>query len=281
MGSCVAQNAGGNRNSLTNSHPNMALVRSSEASNGGNTANKRKNVADINNDLSDKREKCSESEKREETSASSSGTVRQMLVCLYRLDITLSRKMSVCADKNSGFWRTVMVILEISGHGVPWIIAALFSILVFTDSRQEFACNLLLALLMDLVIVGGLKIVVRRERPVYNAKDMFATVSVDNYSFPSGHSTRAVMVAGLFAVFLVREVWSIFIGCWAACVSASRVILGRHHLSDVFFGVMIGLLQCWVICAVWIPNPTCEELLKLLPFFGTLRDQIGIYGRGN
>ena len=255
----------------------MVLEASSERRSGVNTANKRKNVADFNKDLSDKREKSSQSEKREEMSASSSGTLRQMLVCLYRLDIALSRKMSVCADKNSGFWRTVMVILEISGHGVPWIIATLFSILVFTDSRQEFACNLLLALLMDLVVVGGLKVVVRRERPVYNAQDMFATVSVDNYSFPSGHSTRAAMVASLFAVFLVSEVWRILIGCWAVCVSASRVILGRHHLSDVFFGVMIGLLQCGAICAVWIPNTTCEEFLKPLPFFGTLRDQIGVY----
>ena len=185
---------------------------------------------------------------------------------LFSLDITLSRKLSVCADKASGHWRTLMIILEITGHGVPWIAGTLISILVFSDSKQEFACNLFLALMFDLAVVGALKVAVRRKRPIYNAEDMFATVSVDNYSFPSGHSTRAAMVAALFAVFLASEFSRLLIGCWALCVSASRVILGRHHVSDVLSGVVIGLLQCWAVCTVWVSNKTCQELLALVPF---------------
>lgn len=195
---------------------------------------------------------------------------------LHKLDITLSGNLSLCADKASGRWRTLMIILEISGHGVPWIAGTVFSILMFSDLKQEFACNLLLALMFDLAIVGALKVAVRRKRPVYNEKDMFATVSVDNYSFPSGHSTRAVMVAGIFSVFLNDGFWRILIGFWALCVSASRVILGRHHVSDVLCGVAIGLLQAWTVYAVWLPNGTCQELLTLVPYFGDLRQRMGV-----
>ena len=145
-----------------------------------------------------------------------------------------------------------MQILEFSGHYVPWTLTTLLSIFVFSGLKQEFACNLLIALVTDAYINLGVKAVVRRQRPSHNEEDMFLTLSVDNYSFPSGHSSRAAMVAGLFAAFLVSEVWLPLIYCWAFCLTASRVILGRHHLSDVLSGVLIGLLECGAMCAVWI-----------------------------
>lgn len=199
-----------------------------------------------------------------------------LIAKLHNLDISLSGNLSFCADKASGRWRILMIILEISGHGVPWIAGTVFSILMFSDLKQEFACNLLLALMLDLAVVGTLKVAVRRKRPVYNEKDMFATVSVDNYSFPSGHSTRAAMVAGLFSAFLSDGCWRILIGLWALCVSASRVILGRHHLSDVLCGVLIGLLQARTVFVMWLPNDTCQELLTLVPYFGKLRHQVAV-----
>jgi len=199
-----------------------------------------------------------------------------LIAKLHNLDISLSGNLSFCADKASGRWRTLMIILEISGHGVPWIAGTVFSILMFSNLKQEFACNLLLALMLDLAVVGTLKVAVRRKRPIYNEKDMFATVSVDNYSFPSGHSTRAAMVAGLFSAFLSDGCWRILIGLWALCVSASRVILGRHHLSDVLCGVLIGLLQARTVFVMWLPNDTCQELLTLVPYFGKRRHQVAV-----
>lgn len=56
----------------------------------------------------------------------------------------------------------------------------------------------MVAILLDLVVVGTLKTIVRRARPSHNTEDMFATVHADRFSFPSGHTTRAVMLAVLF-----------------------------------------------------------------------------------
>ncbi|KAJ6655440.1 hypothetical protein lerEdw1_005140 [Lerista edwardsae] len=58
-----------------------------------------------------------------------------------------------------------------------------------------------LALVLDVVLVAAVKGLVKRRRPAHNKMDMFATVSVDKYSFPSGHATRAAME--LFALNLV------------------------------------------------------------------------------
>jgi len=53
------------------------------------------------------------------------------------------------------------------------------------------AANLLLGFVLDLVMVGTIKGLVRRGRPVYNKEGDFAlVVSVDKFSFPSGHSSR-------------------------------------------------------------------------------------------
>ena len=191
---------------------------------------------------------------------------------LHSFDVGLSRRLGVCANKESGTLRTVMILLEITGHGVPWIVGSVTALLVFTDLKQEFACNLFVALMFDLVVVGAIKVVVRRNRPIYNEKDMFGTISVDNYSFPSGHSTRAVMVAALFVSFVANVLWKALISFWAICVSVSRIMLGRHHVSDVVCGVAIGLLQFWMVIVFWIPRGICLEFLKLVPFYSEVRN---------
>ena len=51
--------------------------------------------------------------------------------------------------------------------------------------------NLLLGFVLDLILVGSIKGLFRRPRPVYNKEgDFVLVVSVDKFSFPSGHSSR-------------------------------------------------------------------------------------------
>jgi len=184
---------------------------------------------------------------------------------LHSIDVDISRKLSFCAAKDEG-WRTMLIALEISGHGIPWIIGVVLAIYRLRNHQQQFVINVLFALLLDLVIVGLLKTAFRRSRPVYNEKDMFATVSVDNYSFPSGHSTRAAMVAGLFGLITSNPLYRLVFYIWAGCIATSRVVLGRHHVSDVVCGVLIGFLQYWVVVYLWLPLDTCHKILNMIPY---------------
>lgn len=109
------------------------------------------------------------------------------------------------------------------------------------------------ALVLDLVLVGVLKAVVRRRRPAHNRMDMFATFSVDGYSFPSGHATRAAMCARFLLAHLVLAApLRVLVLLWATFVGFSRVLLGRHHVTDVVFGFFMGYWQYNLVEMLWL-----------------------------
>lgn len=126
------------------------------------------------------------------------------------------------------------------------------------------------ALMLDLVVVCVFKAAIRRSRPRHNVMDMMA-VSVDKFSFPSGHTTRAAFMA-LFMVnhVLTCPVYIALTYVWAVSVSVSRVLLGRHHVLDVLCGFIIGVLSyCGYARYMWIPQSTC--LYYLNSYFGHMR----------
>jgi presqualene diphosphate phosphatase len=56
---------------------------------------------------------------------------------------------------------------------------------------------------------------------------MFATVSVDRYSFPSGHTTRCFLLLPFFMHFWAdAALWLVGIAVWSCAVAASRIALG-------------------------------------------------------
>jgi hypothetical protein len=89
--------------------------------------------------------------------------------------------------------RCVYLLLEHSGNGILWLVLAslVWGLPNIEDSSRCFAINFFLGLLVDLLLVGSLKTLIRRPRPKYNqSRDFVLVVAVDQYSFPSGHSAR-------------------------------------------------------------------------------------------
>ncbi|XP_063283587.1 polyisoprenoid diphosphate/phosphate phosphohydrolase PLPP6 [Pelobates fuscus] len=186
---------------------------------------------------------------------------------LLAVDLWLTKKIGVCARDGSswGSARPMMKLIEISGHGIPWIVGTIYC-LYKSDSYagREVILNLLFALLLDLILVGIVKGIVRRRRPLQNRMDMFATFSVDKYSFPSGHATRAAMVARFMLNHLVLAVpVRLLVMLWAFVVSLSRVMLGRHNVTDVVFGFIMGHMQYSLVEYLWISPNTLPTLFKM------------------
>lgn len=159
--------------------------------------------------------------------------------------------------KGQNIPRFIYKILEFFGDGIFWLtvaISALVTPVVFS-TRHAWAV-LLAALLLDLILVGLLKILVRRNRPVYNTKhkDMVVVIAVDQYSFPSGHSSRAAMLATLF----LSAFWSngnhtllcLAAVVWALVTASSRAMMGRHYVGDVLAGALLGVMTTAVITQV-------------------------------
>jgi undecaprenyl-diphosphatase len=84
-----------------------------------------------------------------------------------------------------------------------------------------------------------LKNTLKRRRPEQAIPHFFSTVTPsDQFSFPSGHTSAAFFVLSLSTVFFPAFSGVLFL--WAACVGASRVIIGVHFPTDILAGAVLG-----------------------------------------
>jgi membrane protein DedA with SNARE-associated domain/membrane-associated phospholipid phosphatase len=88
-----------------------------------------------------------------------------------------------------------------------------------------------------------LKIFIHRPRPLNNY------ASAESFSFPSGHTTMAVVSFGVLAVLASHAMnrWSrslvyAAVGLFAIAIAYSRVYLGVHWTSDVVGGLLFGVI---------------------------------------
>ncbi|KAL3743231.1 hypothetical protein ACJRO7_018524 [Eucalyptus globulus] len=168
--------------------------------------------------------------------------------------------------------RPAFLLLELSADFRLFFPVALSLYLSPIPSLRPLLAPLILGLLLDLALVGLVKLLFRRPRPAYN-KDMSVAVSVDHYSFPSGHASRVCFVAALVCLsaeamegavaesrsggFVDRwiaeggerklvELVVLVASVWAAATAGSRVLLGRHYVCDVLAGACLGVIEGWL-----------------------------------
>jgi membrane-associated phospholipid phosphatase len=112
------------------------------------------------------------------------------------------------------------------------------------------ALYVFLAVALSGIAVDLIKVVFGRARPKLLFVDGFygfawgATRS-DYWSFPSGHATTIAALATAFFLLWPRF-WPAYLAA-ALLVSASRVIIDAHYLSDVIAGAALGTLTAWAI----------------------------------
>ncbi|TQV72995.1 phosphatase PAP2 family protein [Aliikangiella marina] len=152
----------------------------------------------------------------------------------------------------------VPVVKAISTSGDGWcypIIAAIALIQNFnTNLMFLYACLLAYAMQVPLYIL--LKKKFKRNRP----QDFIASFEAkikpsDQFSFPSGHTAAAFVMATQIIIFF--PLFSIAAIIWAILIGASRVLLGVHFPGDILAGLLLGIL-CSLLSV---------ELLSLLSIF--------------
>ncbi|KAG7480463.1 hypothetical protein MATL_G00056410 [Megalops atlanticus] len=189
---------------------------------------------------------------------------------LLAIDISMSKRLGVCAYSYSswGSVRTMVNLLAFTGHAIPWICGTLLCLTRSnTLAGQEVLVNLMLALLLDVMTVAGVQKLVKRKGPWEMSPSFLDYLAMDVYSFPAAHASRAVMVAKFLLSHLVLAVpLRILLVLWAFLVGMSRIVLGRHHLTDVGCGFALGFLHYSLVEMVWLSSSTCQALIS----FGTL-----------
>eukprot|EP00899_Mesostigma_viride_P021340 jgi/Mesvir1/29207/Mv08625-RA.1 len=183
----------------------------------------------------------------------------------------------------TGAYRVAWQLLEHSGNGLFWVpLPATIFCMPLTVTLRILLANLFLGFLYDLALIGTVKMVLKRSRPQYN-KDFKYVVSVDQYSFPSGHASRTSFIATLCCLRL-HTVWEeapvrppvslplilTLVIVWSLMTASSRIFLGRHFVSDVCMGLILGVLLGYAVAGpLWVSHPAiaacCPALSK---FFG-------------
>lgn len=147
------------------------------------------------------------------------------------------------------FIKVCWEIIAWSNEGWVWVALSplfiLLSFFYFDPASVAKVKYLYIMLFVDILLTGGIKFLTKRTRPAYNKGGLF--VGPDIFSFPSGHSSRAMLLAHVsIFVFGWQSPWrAASVLCWAALVAVSRLALGRHFLTDVMGGLTLGALEFW------------------------------------
>jgi undecaprenyl-diphosphatase len=98
----------------------------------------------------------------------------------------------------------------------------------------------LLAFLIERPIYFVLKNSLKRNRPEAALKNFRSIITPsDQFSFPSGHTSAAFMMATLLGYYFPPLTIPLY--CWATLVGCSRVVLGVHFPTDILVGALLGI----------------------------------------
>jgi undecaprenyl-diphosphatase len=126
-----------------------------------------------------------------------------------------------------------------SGDGYLYVFT--IALLFLTEGAQSTVLKTIFcAFLLERPIYFVLKNSFKRNRPEAALANFRSTIKPsDQFSFPSGHSSAAFMMATLLGYFFPAFIAPLYV--WAASVACSRVVLGVHFPTDILVGSVLGI----------------------------------------
>lgn len=156
---------------------------------------------------------------------------------LLKIDANLTGRLQM-AERPS-IVRNLAAILAHSGDSWLWILGLALLSWKGAPFWQRRAWFMLIWVIISAGLVLVIKFIIRRRRPKGEWGSIYR--NTDPHSFPSGHATRAFLLAALAA--RLGPPWLAgVLSLWAPLVSLARVVMGVHYLSDILAGGLLGIL---------------------------------------
>lgn len=163
---------------------------------------------------------------------------RALLVIRRLADLDARIFLGVNAIHDRLRLRWVSRTVSWSGDGYCYALMALLLPAMMASGERWLIAGLL-GFLIELPVYWLLKNAFRRRRPIAVVKILHPVLKPsDEFSFPSGHTTAAFMVAYITTVHFPALTLPMY--AWATAIGLSRVALKVHFVSDIVAGMIIG-----------------------------------------
>ena len=160
-----------------------------------------------------------------------------MLESIYRVDL---RMLLWCRNQHARpLLLSFVRAISKSGDGYVHLLLPLLIVIISPERGGPFFLLAMQAFAFERSLYFILKNTLKRRRPPEVVPDFTSIVTAsDKFSFPSGHTMAAFLLAGLF---LGEFGWiALALYPWAMCVGLSRVVLGVHFPTDIAAGALLG-----------------------------------------
>lgn len=179
---------------------------------------------------------------------------------LAQLDAQLVQRMQ--AGGSPALTRLTLVFTDIHGTAGVLALAALLAVYLATRRDWFWVCALIVCVPGAMLLNVAVKHVFQRPRPRFDNP----LVTLESFSFPSGHVAAATALYGFVAVLWIARARGLgrrlavvpLAAAMIVLVALSRMVLGVHYLSDVLaaFAQSCAWLALWLsVAASWAMRP--------------------------
>ena len=140
-------------------------------------------------------------------------------------------------------------------------------LLIFVKDKKLAIC-LLIAYFLSQLLNRILKRIILRDRPFVSYDDIVNYGEESGFSMPSGHSVGAslclvFLIYYIFSLKLQKSdkiIYSISLVFLLFTIALSRMVLGVHYLTDIIWGIIIGIL--FAIISILLYNVIVKKSSK-------------------
>lgn len=155
---------------------------------------------------------------------------------------------------HSPFWDSFMYIISARWSWAAVVVAMLVWICWKRPPRESLLFLLFVILMMlctDQFSSGFAKPFFARPRPGFHpyTADLVKNLFFDKgggFGFFSGHATNFFALATFTSLVFRRKSYTFIVYLLAFVVAYSRICLGKHFISDVLVGIVVGFLAGWL-----------------------------------
>lgn len=146
-------------------------------------------------------------------------------------------------------------IFRVTDHGGIFWFSVLVAVAIGVFKDWETALKAGICFILTALIVNFLKYVIfpGELRPTlyfegkHSLRILNGIVQLKTESFPSGHTAAAFSIATFLALILNKKQWHGLLAGGAASVGYARLYLSQHFITDVYAGMLIGVITTTLV----------------------------------